>query len=158
MSTKQYLKMADVFFKHVEPCDFSLKTASVSVYRDDGVSPHEYAAHAINSHDELVEQNENMKLRINQLLSERNATGVAIENALNGILPDSHQMINRLQMIAGVAARNDELVADNERLRELVSRMGVYLELSGEYPEKESDNPIRQWIYDSIEFMYGGTS
>ena len=51
---KEFLKMADMFFKAVEPSDFSLNTPSVSVYMDDGVSPHEYAAHAINSHDELV--------------------------------------------------------------------------------------------------------
>ena len=48
---------------------------------------------------------------------------------------------------------HDELVADVERLRELVCRMGMYLEMSGEYPEKESDNPIRQWLYDSIRYM-----
>ena len=57
--------MADVFFKEIEPSDFSLKTASVSVYRDDGTSPHEYAAHAINSHDELVAEVERLRGAIN---------------------------------------------------------------------------------------------
>ena len=111
--TKEYLKMADAF---VHDDVASLEQHIYAGY----MSMHccEYAAHAINSHDELVEQNENMKLRINQLLSERNATGVAIEKALNGSLPEQHPMINRLQMIAGVAANRDELVTEVERLRE----------------------------------------
>lgn len=106
--TKEYLKMADVFREAVQPERFNYALNSGKA---------KYAAHAINSHDELVEQNENMKLRINQLLSERNATGVAIEKALNGILPEQHSMINRLQMIAGIAANRDELVAELKKLR-----------------------------------------
>ena len=62
--TKEYLKMADVFFKAVDPSDFSLNTPSVSVYMDDGVSPHEYAAHAINSHDELVAEVERLRAEL----------------------------------------------------------------------------------------------
>lgn len=65
--TKEYLKMADVFFKAIEPSDFSLKTASVSVYRDDGASPHEYAAHAINSHDELAAEVERLREQVKGL-------------------------------------------------------------------------------------------
>ena len=65
--TESYLKMADVFFKAVEPSDFSLNTPSVSVYMDDGVSPHEYAAHAINSHDELVAEVERLRCMIDAL-------------------------------------------------------------------------------------------
>ena len=114
--TKEYLKMADVFPGDVESCQISGWKHQVKYVPLKTIQ--QYAAHAINSHDELVEQNENMKLRINQLLSERNATGVAIEKALNGILPEQHLMINRLQMIAGVAAKRDELVAEVERLRE----------------------------------------
>ena len=48
---------------------------------------------------------------------------------------------------------HDELVAEVERLREMVCRIGMYLEMSGEYPENESDNPISQWLYDSIQYM-----
>lgn len=72
--------------------------------------------------------------RIDQLLAERNATGVAIDNAMRGILPDKHSMLIWLKMIAGLSSArnalearvntidecNDELVAENERLRELV--------------------------------------
>ena len=108
--TKEYLKMADEFSLPVE--DDTIEIYCRQHIGDSFESGEMYAAHAINSHDELVEQNENMKLRINQLLSERNATGVAIENALNGILPEQHSMINRLQMIAGVTANRDELVAE----------------------------------------------
>lgn len=123
---KQYLKMADVFFKRVFPDSLSVSNESVSVYRDDGVSPHEYAAHAINSHDELVQQNEDMKLRINQLLSERNATGVAIDNAICGHLPEQHPMMNRLQMIANVVAQRNVLLAarmDDREISDLVNRV-----------------------------------
>ena len=70
---------------------------------------------------------------------------------------DSNSELNWSAMMAGYAAHainsHDELVAEVERLREMVCRMGVYLEMSGEYPEKESDNPVRQWLYDSIQVM-----
>ena len=67
--------------------------------------------------DELVQQNANMQLRINELLVDRNATGVAIDNAISGRLPEQHQMLNRLRMIANIAAHRNELVAENDRLR-----------------------------------------
>ena len=46
---------------------------------------------------------------------------------------------------------HDELVANNERLRGMVIRMQTYLDMAGEYPEKESDNPVRQWLFDAID-------
>ena len=93
--TKEYLKMADAFVHD------SVEALEQHIYAG-YMSKHccEYAAHAINSHDELV--------------------------------------------------------AEVERLREMVCRMGMYLEMSGEYPEKESDNPVRQWLYDSIQVMASG--
>ena len=86
--TKEYLKMADVFGCPVEPGRFNYAMNNPKAT---------YAAHAINSHEELV--------------------------------------------------------AEVERLREMVCRIGMYLEMSGEYPENESDNPISQWLYDSIQYM-----
>ena len=46
---------------------------------------------------------------------------------------------------------HDELVAEVERLRDMVIRMQSYLDMAGEYPEKESDNPVRQWLFDAID-------
>lgn len=46
---------------------------------------------------------------------------------------------------------HDELVAEVERLRDMVVRMQTYLDIAGEYPEKESDNPVRQWLFDAID-------
>ena len=100
MAQKEYLKMADVF---VEPLCVRQKSPrlldccgalAANFLNEPGAK---YAAHAINSHDDLVEE--------------------------------------------------------VERLREMVCRMGMYLEMSGEYPEMESDNPVRQWLYDAIEIM-----
>jgi len=46
---------------------------------------------------------------------------------------------------------HDELVAEVERLRAMVYRMQTYLDMAGEYPEKGSDNPVRQWLFDAID-------
>ena len=55
-------------------------------------------------------------------------------------------------MIAAHAINyHDELVAEVERLRDMVVRMQTYLDMAGEYPEKESDNPVRQWLFDAID-------
>ena len=46
---------------------------------------------------------------------------------------------------------HDVLVAEVVLLRDMVIRMESYLDMAGEYPEKESDNPIRQWLFDAID-------
>ena len=156
MTEKQYLKMSDAFaHDSVEALEQHIYAGYMSMYAC------EYAAHAINSHDELVEQLDKatralesagytqmstanewkppigpsaspLLQRIDQLLAERNATGVAIDNAMRGILPDKHSMLSRLKMIAGLSSArnalearvntidecNDELVAEVERLHE----------------------------------------
>ena len=53
--------------------------------------------------------------------------------------------------IAHAINSHDELVAEVERLRDMVIRMQSYLDMAGEYPEKESDNPVRQWLFDAID-------
>lgn len=65
--------------------------------------------------------------RIAQLLSERNATGVAIDDAIRGRLPKQHSMLNRLEMISNIAAQRDQLlavIADHDRL---VRELDVFL-------------------------------
>lgn len=72
---KQYLKMADVF----NACDVvetDVKVLyAVSEEYDDGVTPHEYAHHAIQYHDELVQMNQD-------LLAELKAMAKAYVNLL----------------------------------------------------------------------------
>ena len=55
------------------------------------------------------------------------------------------------QYAAHAINSHDELVAEVERLRDMVIRMQSYLDMAGEYPEKESDNPVRQWLFDAID-------
>ena len=55
------------------------------------------------------------------------------------------------QYAAHAINSHDELVAEVERLRDMVSRMQTYLDMAGEHPEKESDNPVRQWLFDAID-------
>jgi hypothetical protein len=45
------------------------------------------------------------------LLTERNATGLAIDHALNGDLPEQHGLLSRLQMLSLVAAQREELLS-----------------------------------------------
>lgn len=53
-----------------------------------------------------------------ELLSQRNSTGVAIDNAMRGILPDEHPMINRLQMIANVAEQREKFICALNQIAE----------------------------------------
>lgn len=53
--------------------------------------------------------------------------------------------------IAHAINYHDELVTEVERLRAMVSRMQAYLDMAGEYPEKESGNPVRLWLFDAID-------
>ena len=55
------------------------------------------------------------------------------------------------QYAAHAINSHDELVAEVERLRDMVIRMQSYLDMAGEYPEIESDNPVRQWLFDAID-------
>lgn len=50
--------------------------------------------------------------------------------------------------IAHAINSHDELVDEVERLRGLVYRMFIMMHQAGEYPEAESFNPIKQWLYD----------
>ena len=55
------------------------------------------------------------------------------------------------QYAAHAINSHDELVTEVERLRDMVIRMQAYLDMAGEYPEKESDNPVRRWLFDAID-------
>ena len=77
MSAKQYLKMADVFEQLKEPnpeneIAFDLNVGYITVLAC------EYAAHAINSHDELVAENDRLVsalYEVDRVLSEMQKNG-----------------------------------------------------------------------------------
>lgn len=56
----KYLKMSDVFCKSDAVETKVLVAFAVAVDYDDSVTPHEYAHHAIQYHDELVETNKEL--------------------------------------------------------------------------------------------------
>ena len=67
--SKQYLKMADVFPGDVESCQISGWKHQVKYVPLKTIQ--QYAAHAINSHDELVaEINDEIKGRIQKLMDD----------------------------------------------------------------------------------------
>jgi len=69
------------------------------------MTPHQMALYIVDI-DEICTR---AAIRINELLKERNATGVAIDSATRGIIPEQHPMLSRLQMIANMAKRITEL-------------------------------------------------
>ena len=69
------------------------------------MTPHQMALYIVDI-DEICTR---AAIRINELLEERNATGVAIDSATRGIIPEQHPMLSRLQMIAIAAKRITEL-------------------------------------------------
>lgn len=61
--------------------------------------------------------------RINQLLEERNRTGIAISNAiLSGVVPDKHPLLSRLELLANHHKREQELTA---KLEDATRKIGV---------------------------------
>ena len=97
-----------------------------------------------------------LKQRINQLLEERNSSGLAISNAiLVGVVPDKHPLRSRLELLANhrkMLIEKSELCDD---LLDLIERMVNCMGLAGEEPEKDSYNPIKAWMYDAISTMAG---
>ena len=59
--TKEYLKMADAFVDPSNTEVMSIGSAQIKPEFDDGVTAFDYAAHAINSHDELVAEIERLR-------------------------------------------------------------------------------------------------
>ena len=69
------------------------------------MTPHQMALRIV----EMEDNSAAARVRVTELLEERNATGVAIDSATHGILPEQHPMLSRLQMIANMAKRITEL-------------------------------------------------
>ena len=112
---------------------------------------------------------ENIKSYINDVMSDKtNNTlgdwisdygGVVNENytvtfgshfALQKMLDRRDKEVIRIALSHAINS-HDELMAEVERLRDMVVRMQTYLDMAGEYPEKESGNPVRRWLFDAID-------
>lgn len=84
---------------------------------------------------------------INQLLEERNATGIAISNAiLSGIVPDKHPLRSRLELLANHHKRELMLAELLRRARRYVSPLSC----------PESEIQIVQSIVSSIDAVLAG--
>ena len=66
---KQYLKMADVFRDVVQPERFNYAMANPKAT---------YAAHAVNSHDELVQMNQELLAALEALFQETNQQNLSV--------------------------------------------------------------------------------
>lgn len=108
MSAKQYLKMADVF-----PSEMRVGGDSDNLIIDDvgiiigcysGDKMAEHVLHAINSHDELVAENERLREEIAVALGEKQSTV---------IIPEGWQLVpvepTPEMRLAGVAAQAEKL-------------------------------------------------
>ena len=129
----KYLKMADVFVGEYKP-KRRIDAWPPSKYGETLIelsgSPAQYAVHAINSHDELVVEVERLTSSLNHANS-------------------NHELFERQYYLE--KDKCDDMQVEVERLRDMVVRMQAYLDMAGEYPEKESDNPVRQWLFDAID-------
>lgn len=59
-----YLKIADVFNDKFDASMLKVNPECVNENYDDGVTPHDYIAHAVKSHDELVSEVELLRKRV----------------------------------------------------------------------------------------------
>ena len=106
--------------------------------------------------------------RINQLLEERNSTGIAISNAiLVGVVPDKHPLRSRLELLANHHKRELMLAELLRRARRYVSPLScpeseiqivqsivssIDSVLAGNLPERKITKPARVW---GARFMPG---
>lgn len=88
--------------------------------------------------------------RINQLLTERNATGVAIEQAMNGSMPDQHGLLSRLKMIYLMSAQRNELLSSLKDLLSSKEEPGLFAGVAAAYNAAKLIKHIEdgEWIRD----------
>lgn len=90
---------------------------------------------------------ERLRQRIQQLLAERNSTGIAISNAiLVGVVPDKHPLRSRLELLANHHKRELMLAELLRRARRYVSPLSC----------PESEIQIVQSIVSSIDSVLAG--
>ena len=103
-----------------------------------------------NAYRELLASRQSLldcKQRIQQLLAERNSTGLAIDKAiLSGIVPEQHPLRSRLELLANHHKREQALAELLRRARRYVSPLSCH----------ESEIQIVQSIVSSIDSVLAG--
>jgi hypothetical protein len=103
-----------------------------------------------NAYRELLASRQSLldcKQRIQQLLAERNSTGLAIDKAiLSGIVPEQHPLRSRLKLLANHHKREQALAELLRRARRYVSPLSC----------PESEIQIVQSIVSSIDSVLAG--
>ncbi|WP_270689279.1 hypothetical protein [Aeromonas sp. D3] len=103
-----------------------------------------------NAYRELLASRQSLldcKQRIQQLLAERNSTGLAIDKAiLSGIVPEQHPLRSRLELLANHHKREQALAELLRRARRYVSPLS----------RPESEIQIVQSIVSSIDSVLAG--
>lgn len=103
-----------------------------------------------NAYRELLASRQSLldcKHRIQQLLAERNSTGLAIDKAiLSGIVPEQHPLRSRLELLANHHKREQALAELLRRARRYVSPLSC----------PESEIQIVQSIVSSIDSVLAG--
>lgn len=103
-----------------------------------------------NAYRELLASRQSLldcKQRIQQLLAERNSTGLAIDKAiLSGIVPERHPLRSRLKLLANHHKREQALAELLRRARRYVSPLS----------RPESEIQIVQSIVSSIDALLAG--
>ena len=103
-----------------------------------------------NAYRELLASRQSLldcKQRIQQLLAERNSTGLAIDKAiLSGIVPERHPLRSRLKLLANHHKREQALAELLRRARRYVSPLSC----------PESEIQIVQSIVSSIDSVLAG--
>lgn len=103
-----------------------------------------------NAYRELLASRQSLldcKQRIQQLLAERNSTGLAIDKAiLSGIVPERHPLRSRLKLLANRHKREQALAELLRRARRYVSPLSC----------PESEIQIAQSIVSSIDSVLAG--
>lgn len=117
---KEYLKMSDVFCGDYHAKKMHDENGNGFSFMVAHCLEAEYAAHAINSHDELVEN-----YRIAAKERDEWEARACKE-----------------------ASRVNDLDEEVNRLRELLVRMKIMALLSGSFAEDGSSNPVNQWLFD----------
>ena len=96
---KQYLKMADAFNDDIDQDDIVILDCGLDTLTH---APEEYAAHAINSHDELVAENERLR--------------TALECATNHIPDDAKMVIPEGWKLVPKVPTRDMITSGNDAM------------------------------------------
>ena len=132
------MKMSDVFIS--ESGEMTAGNIRKEVYQDidhnmidvvgkfESIEHAKYAAHAINSHDELVEQVERLELEKQQLIKLGQDTNKELRESNDTLVEQNKKLVNALASLESLAIYNNEQL--HAEIKQLLS------EIKGEGSEK----------------------